>query len=266
MRPSGRNSPFAGRVWAIREAAERGDWERPLPCHLIPTAPSVGTHSISKQGSSTNPNQSRSPGGGGIHTRRVPLSFLILTVMEIGTLSSFRATAPINLEAFFLARLFKRRMCCSAPPALGDDVLPAATTDVLATGSSKLFLPSVPGSTPPSPIPSSPAIISAYTDRFRYVVRVISAVPPKSTSSSAAEQAPRFASEPPSHGAADLPGFAVGGNLAAKTCGVFFPRETLETEIGPTNFGRSGIPEHKLASCYCKAKVSVLSYGKQSWG
>ena len=26
MRPSGRNSPFAGRVWAIRQA-ERGDWE-----------------------------------------------------------------------------------------------------------------------------------------------------------------------------------------------------------------------------------------------
>ena len=27
MRPSGRNSPFAGRVWAIAEA-ERGGWEK----------------------------------------------------------------------------------------------------------------------------------------------------------------------------------------------------------------------------------------------
>ena len=212
------------------------------PCHLMPICPNDGVASMSSVGSPTNPNQSLSPGGGGIHTRVVPASRLILTVMEMGTPAIFRATAPMSLDAFFFAKLRSRRIRSSA-----DDG--AALSTALSTAISTPASRSESRSRSSAPPRSSAAIISAYTERSRCVVRVISATPAKSTSSSAAAHAPRPAREPPSQGAADVPGFAAGGRRAARTCGVDFPRCTFETEIGPTKRGRSGIPEHKPASC-----------------
>ena len=214
----------------------------------MPICPNDGVASISKTGSPTNPNHSLSPGGGGIHTRVVPASRLILTVMEMGTPAIFRATAPMSLDAFFFAKLRKRRICSSAPPPPFPELLEDGAA--LSTAAFRAESPESresASSAPPSP--SSAAIISAYTERSRCVVRVISATPAKSTSSSAAAHAPRPASVPPSQGAAEVPGLAAGGRRAASTCGVDFPRCTFETEMGPTKRGRSGIPEHRPASC-----------------
>ena len=81
-----------------------------------------------------------------------------------------------------------------------------------------------------------------------FVFSTTSAVPAKSISSSTAAHGPRFASVPPSHGAADatLALGAMGGSRAARICGTFSPRCTLVTETGPTNLGKSGIPSQSF--------------------
>ena len=158
------------------------------PCHLMPSCPTDGVASISTSGSSTKPNHSLSPGGGGIHTLSVPARRLTRIVTEMGTPTSFFATAPMSLLAFFVARSrIRRRFSSTALVSSPVPVLVPAPASAPAPASSRAH----------APVPISSALtISAYTLRSMCVTSVISATPPNSISSSAAEHGPLFASTP----------------------------------------------------------------------
>eukprot|EP00982_Pelagococcus_subviridis_P008485 30846-Pelagococcus_subviridis.AAC.1 len=208
----------------------------PSSFHRIPYVPTAGAAAISTTGSSTNPNQTRSPGGGGIHTRSVPLNFKSRTVSVSGVFSNVFATAFTAVLAKFFNGVNESVVAAAAPDSAPDSAPPPPTDDDASPP-------------PPPPPPSVSArrstcvfsVISGAAPSPRAFALALALDASNATSSSTHEHGPRFASAPPSHGAAETSSaVAFAGTLAETICGVAFPSVTRSIRGGETNFGRSG--------------------------